>query len=54
MDGPNIEVVIENPYNEFILAGTLQGLYEALEKTDSKVQWREEKPGAAYFKVGPA
>lgn len=49
-----IEVVIENPYSTFVLAGTLQGLYEAFEKAPSKVDWRESRPGAVHFAVGPA
>lgn len=53
MVGGNIEVTIENPYNVFILAGTLQGLYEALEKTKSEVRWEEPRPGAIHFTVGP-
>lgn len=49
----SVEVVIENPYNAFVLAGTLQGLYEAFEKTPGKVEWTESRPGAVRFKVEP-
>ena len=53
MIGSNIEVTIENPYNVFILAGTLEGLYEALVKTGCEVKWNEPRPGAVHFTVGP-
>ncbi|HEY5530887.1 MAG TPA: hypothetical protein VIK22_02675 [Candidatus Anoxymicrobiaceae bacterium] len=49
-----IEVTVENPYSVYILAGTLQGLYEALEKVPSRVDWNEAGPGAVHFTVGPA
>ncbi len=49
-----IEVTVENPYNVFILAGTFQGLYEALEKTGSKVEWAALRPGAIHFTVSAA
>ncbi|MBU4174078.1 MAG: hypothetical protein KKB90_04210 [Actinobacteria bacterium] len=45
---------ILNPYQKFILAGTLQGLYEALEKTGSAVEWKERMPGAVTYTVRPA
>jgi hypothetical protein len=38
----------------FILAGTFQGLYEALEKTGSKVEWAALRPGAIHFTVSAA
>lgn len=54
MGDSTIEVTIENPYQKFILAGTLQGLYEAHEKARGRVTWVEPKPGAISFKVRPA
>jgi hypothetical protein len=46
-----IDVTVENPYEKHILAGTLQGLYEALERSKSKVTWKEPKPGVISFTV---
>lgn len=54
IDAGYIEVVVENPFNSFILAGTIQCLFEALEKTGSSITWAESKRGVAYFKVQPA
>lgn len=51
---PGVRVEILNPYQKFILAGTLQGLYEALEKTGSAVEWKERIPGAVTYTVRPA
>ena len=46
-----IDVTVENPYEKHILAGTIQGLYEALERSRSKVTWKEPKPGVISFTV---
>jgi len=54
MSENKIEVVVENPYEASILAGTLQGLYEALEKSKSTVTWETPREGVASFTVSPA
>jgi hypothetical protein len=38
----------------FILAGTFQGLYEALEKRKGRVSWREVRKGTVLYTVEPA
>lgn len=53
-EGGNIELVVENPYDPFILAGTIKGLYEALEMTESDVSWEEVKHGVSKFVLKPA
>ena len=50
----SIELVVENPYDPFLLAGTIKGLYEALEKTESDVSREEVRPGVSRFVLKPA
>lgn len=54
VDGTSVKVKVENPYEVHIIAGTLQGLREALEKSKSIVEWREVSPSTVEFTVGPA
>jgi hypothetical protein len=49
-----IQVVVENPYEASIIAGTLQGLYEALEKAASRVSWKETGESTVTFTVQPS
>ncbi len=51
---PGVRIEVLNPYQKYILAGTLQGLFEALEKTGSAVQWEECRPGAVTYTITPA
>lgn len=46
-----VDVTIENPYEKYILAGTLQGLHESLERSKGRVTWKEPKPGVISFTV---
>jgi hypothetical protein len=48
-----VSLVVENPYEPSILAGTFQGLYEALEKKRSAVTWEKTRPGVVSFTVTP-
>ena len=52
-EDPAVSVTVENPYQVQILAGTLQGLYEALEKAKSRVSWEQQRLGAVSFRVEP-
>jgi len=54
LDGDNVTVKVENPYEVHIIAGTLQGLREALEKSKSSVEWKELGPATVEFSIGPA
>lgn len=54
MKNSRVLVTVENPYERNILAGTLRGLYEALEQTGSKVMWTEDREGAVSYTVEPA
>lgn len=49
-----IQVVVENPYEASILAGTLQGLYKGLEKAASQVSWEESGESTVTFTVKPS
>jgi len=54
VDDTSVRVTVENPYEVHIIAGTLQGLREALEKSKSVVEWKESGRGAVEFMVRPA
>ncbi|MBU1669649.1 MAG: hypothetical protein KKF41_02740 [Actinobacteria bacterium] len=54
MSDRTIKVTVENPYEAHVLAGTLQGLYEALEKAPGRVTWDEPAPQVARYTVEPA
>jgi len=49
-----LKVVIENPYETFILAGNLEGLYEVLEKKSGRVSWEKIREGTVAYTVEPA
>jgi len=51
---PGVRIEVLNPYQKYIMAGTLQGLFEALEKTGSAVEWEEGRPGAVTYTITPA
>jgi len=46
--------MVENPYEVHIIAGTLQGLREALEKSKSSVTWEEKARGSVEYIVTPS
>jgi hypothetical protein len=48
-----IKVEIENPYEPVILAGSLQGLFEAIEKVACGVTWERVREGTATYTVQP-
>lgn len=54
MRDTSITVKVENPYEVHIIAGTLQGLREALEKSKSAVEWKELGTATVEFTVSPA
>jgi hypothetical protein len=54
MEDNTVSVKVENPYEVHIIAGTLKGLREALEKTASKVEWEEQSSNSVLYKVTPA
>jgi hypothetical protein len=49
-----VKVVIENPYEPFILAGSLRGLYEAVENREGRVSWESVRDGVISYMVEPA
>ena len=53
MSESTVQVVVENPYEPSILAGTFQGLFEALEKRKSSVSWEKPRRGAVSFTIAP-
>lgn len=48
-----VAVTVENPYEPRIIAGTLQGLFEALEMKKGKVDWGSPRPGIVTYEVTP-
>jgi len=54
MEDSSIKVMVENPYEVHIIAGTLQGLREALEKSKSSVTWEEKARGSVEYIVTPS
>lgn len=53
MSEGTVRVMVENPYEPNILAGTFQGLFEALEKKESRVSWEKPRRGAVSFTIAP-
>lgn len=53
MEGNRLEVTVENPYNEHLLAGHMAAIYEAVEGTESEVEWRKPDPLTVVFTVRP-
>lgn len=49
----SLEAVIENPFNPYIIGGTLMGMYELLEGRECKLEWSESSPNIAHFLVTP-
>ncbi len=54
MDDSTVKVKVENPYEVHIIAGTLQGLREALEKSPREVEWSALGRGTVEYSVTPA
>lgn len=52
--GPRVEVVIENPFQEEEIAGTLQGLYQIFSGCEGKVSWVSKSKGTAAYTIEPA
>jgi len=48
------QVVIENPYERHILAGTFKGLRDALLRSKSKVEFKEDRPGVISYTIEEA
>ncbi|MBN2168011.1 MAG: hypothetical protein JW738_02105 [Actinobacteria bacterium] len=52
--GKKVKVTIENPFDEYVLAGTLQGLYEIFSKQECKVSWDIRKKAEVIYSLEPA
>ncbi|MDY6795525.1 MAG: hypothetical protein SWK76_09665 [Actinomycetota bacterium] len=46
-----LKVTVDNPYNEYLLAGQLAATFEALEGVESEVSWESPKPSTTVFTV---
>lgn len=53
MEGSRLEVTVENPCNDHLLAGHMAAIYEAVEGTESEVEWRKPDPLTVIFTVRP-
>jgi len=51
--GKDLKVRINNPGNEAYLAGIISGMYEAIEKTETQVQWLPSTEGYTIITVSP-
>lgn len=54
IEGKSLKVIIENPYEIYILAGTILGLYEAFQRTPGRVSWELAREGVVSYTVEPA
>ncbi len=48
-----LEVVVENPYDELLLAGTLAACYQAVEEREPDVSFKQEEEGIQDFLIQP-
>lgn len=48
-----LEVTVENPYNEHLLAGQIAALYEAVEGRAADITWQSPEPSSLVFTVRP-
>lgn len=46
-----LEVAIDNPYNEYLLAGKMAGVFETIERSPSVVEWKLPDPSSIIFTV---
>jgi len=46
-----LEVTIDNPYNEHLLAGSIAALFEAVEGLESEVEWESPETSRIIFNV---
>ena len=52
--GGSIKGIVKNPHEVHIIAGSLRGLREAREKSESSVTWEEKARGAVEYNVKPS
>jgi len=48
-----LEVTVDNPYNEHLLAGSIAALFEAVEGHESEVEWESPQTSRIIFTVRP-
>jgi hypothetical protein len=48
-----LEVTVDNPYNEHLLAGSIAALFEAVEGLESEVEWESPETSRIIFTVRP-
>lgn len=54
VEDSKVSLTVENPYETHVLAGTIKGLYEALEKNPGRVTFEKESPQSVSYIVEPA
>ena len=54
ISGSALKVIIENPYEPFILAGSVKGIYELVEGREGRVSWERVREGVVAYTVDPA
>jgi hypothetical protein len=50
-EGGCLKVTIENPYNEYLLAGHIAAIFEAAEGMESEIAWENPDPFTTIFTV---
>lgn len=54
IEGPLLTVTVENPYNNYLIAGELRAYYETFNLVEqSTVTWHEQRQGIVKYTVGP-
>lgn len=51
MEGGKLTVTVENPFNEYLLAGYLSALYELAEDKEACVDWEQLDPSTIRFTI---
>ncbi|MBN2027356.1 MAG: hypothetical protein JW854_11415 [Actinobacteria bacterium] len=54
MPGSTLRVWVDNPFDEYLIAGRLAGFYEAAEGKRARVEWSEVEPATVSYLLTPA
>jgi hypothetical protein len=49
-----LEVEVVNPYNDYLLAGQMAGIFEAVEEREARVEWEKPDPASIRFHITAA
>lgn len=54
VDGSSVEVIVENPFQEEVIAGTLQGLYQVFSGLECRISWETIRKATVSYSIEPA